>query len=299
MKPLYLSGSLGYTLLVNEQSQIIIFADMHSELPYCKENGIFISEWFKNISNNFKDMHNYLFLLEEVPRSDIKLKELWPSSPHTQKLKDIYINNSHIIQGIDIRPFLLPYSWELDSGTDLEKPSVKLKEYLNLIDLFFTLKLQFINDDLKYINTIPFLKKNYLGKHYINLKKKTISFIKINKNYLHKHINELININKNILEEINEIISDIMDWNSIAKIIQGINENKTSIILHAGLAHTTNIIKLLKKHYGYNIKEDSGLTDINDIENNNVNKNNINGCLHLPIYIEKQITENKLFEFLS
>lgn len=299
MNPLYLSGSLGYTLLVNKQCRIIIFADMHSELPYCEKNGIFISEWFKNISNNFKDTQNYLFLLEEVPRTEIKLKELWPSSPHTQKLKDLYINNSHIIQGIDIRPFLIPYSWELDSETTLDKPSVNLKEYLNLIDLFFTLNLQFINDDLKHINTIQFLKNNYLGKHYINLKNKTISFIKINRNYLHKHINELININKNILEEINEIISNIMEWYSIAKIIQGINENKTSIILHAGLVHTTNIIKLLKKHYGYTIKEDSGLTDMNDIENNNINKNNINGCLHLPIYIEKQITGDNLYGFLS
>lgn len=295
MATIYLNGSIGYTLLVKENIKILILADMHSKLPYCKENGIFISDWFKFINKYIKDTNNCLFLLEEVPRTGIELKELWPSSPHTQKLKDLYINNSHIIQGLDIRPLILPFSWELA----LQAPDTNLKDYLNLIDLFFTLNLKFINDDLKFINTPFFLKKNNLGIHYINLKKKTRLFIKTNKYYLSKNIKELININNNLLEQINDITSDIMEWYSVAKIIQGVNEKRKSIILHAGLAHTTNIIKLLKMYYGYNIENDFGLTDISDIENNNINDNNISGCLHLPFNIEKQLIGGKLFGFLS
>jgi hypothetical protein len=294
MAPLYLNGSIGYTFLVKKNIKILILADMHSKLPYCKENGVFISDWFKIISKYFKNTNNYLFLLEEVPRTGIELKELWPSSPHTQKLKDLYINNSHIIQGLDIRPLILPFSWELAS----QAPDTNLKEYLNLVDLFFTLNLKFINDDLKFINTTTFLKKNNLGLHYINVKKKARLFIKTNKNYLFKNIKELININNNLLEQINEITSEIMEWYSIAKIIQGINEKKTSIILHAGLAHTTNIIKLLEMYYGYNIETEFGLTDMSDIENNNINDNNISGCLYLPFNVEKQIIGGNLFGFL-
>ena len=297
MTTIYLNGSIGYTLLVKKNIKILILADMHSNLPYCKENGIFISDWFKIINKYIKDTHNCLFLLEEVPRIGMELKELWPSSPHTQKLKDLYINNSHIIQGLDIRPLILPFSWEL--ALDSKAPSLNLKEYLNLIDLFFTLKLKFINDDLKVINTTTFLKKNNLGIHYINLKKKVRLFVKTNNNYLFKNIKELIIVNNNLLEQINELTSEIMEWYSVAKIIQGINEDKTSIILHAGLAHTTNIIKLLKMYYGYNIENEFGLTDMSDIENNNINHNNISGCLHLPFNIEKQLIGGKLFGFLS
>ena len=295
MTTIYLNGSIGYTLLVKENIKILILADMHSKLPYCKENGIFISDWFKIINKYIKDTQNCLFLLEEVPRIGIELKELWPSSPHTQKLKDLYINNSHIIQGLDIRPLIIPFSWEL--ALESNAPSLNLKEYLNLIELFFTLNLKFINDDLKFINTIFFLKKNYLGIHYLNLKKKVRLFIKTNKYYLSKNIKELVIININLLEQINEITSEIMEWYSIAKIIQGVNENKTSIILHAGLAHTTNIIKLLEMNYGYNKTNDFGLTDMSDIEN--INENNINGCLQVPNYIEKQFIGGNLFGFLS
>ena len=150
MSNINLNGSIGYTLLIKNKIKILILADMHSNLPYCKTDGIFISDWFKN-------KYNSKILLEEVPRVGPQLKELWPSSPHTQKLKEEYIKNSHIIQGVDIRPLLIPFSWELASDEDTH--SLKLKEYLELINLFFTLKLDFIKNDLKHIYSKEFLKK--------------------------------------------------------------------------------------------------------------------------------------------
>jgi len=166
MSNIYLNGSIGYTLLIKNNIKILILADMHSNLPYCKKDGIFISDWFKN-------KYNSRILLEEVPRVGPILKELWPSSPHTQKLKEEYIKNSHIIQGVDIRPLLIPFSWELASNeNDTQAPIINLKEYLELINLFFTLKLDFIKNDLKHIYSKEFLKKKKKRKNFLILKKK-------------------------------------------------------------------------------------------------------------------------------
>ena len=287
MAPIYyLNGSIGYTFLVNQNIQVLILADMHSELPYCKKDGVFISDWFKKKQKS-------KILLEEVPRSQSQLKELWPSSIHTQKLKEVYLNNSNIIQGLDVRPELIPFSLELAFDKDVK--SVNLKKYLIFIDLFFTLKLKFIQDNLNYIYTTNFLKKNELGEHYINLKKKVKLFVKKYKNQLDKNIKDLIKNNDNFLEQVNELTSEIMEWYSIAKIIQGVNKNTTSFILHAGLAHTTNIIKLLKLYYGYTIKEEFGITNMNQLKSNQV----ITGCLPLSGDIEQQFGGCKLLNFLS
>jgi hypothetical protein len=273
MSNIYLNGSIGYTLLIKNNIKILILADMHSNLLYCKKDGIFISDWFKN-------KYNSRILLEEVPRVGPLLKELWPLSPHTQKLKEEYIKNSHIIQGVDIRPLLIPFSWEL--VYDDYTPSVKLKEYLELINLFFTLKLDFIKNDLKHIYSEKFFKKKKIGKHFLILKKIIIRLIKKNKIYLDKDIKDVIKDNKKLLQQINNILSDIMEWYIIAKIYQGINENKTSFIIHAGLAHTTNIINLLKNYYNYKVINDFGRTNMHNL---NIEST---GCLHLPIDIENQ-----------
>ena len=282
MSNIYLNGSIGYTLLIKNNIKILILADMHSNLPYCKKDGIFISDWFKN-------KYNSKILLEEVPRVGPILKELWPSSPHTQKLKEEYIKNSHIIQGVDIRPLLIPFSWELASDeNDTLTPSVNLKEYLELINLFFSLKLDFIKNDLKHIYSKEFLKKKKIGKNFLILKRIITFLIKKNKNYLDKDIKDLIKDNNNLLEQINNILSDIMEWYIIAKIYQGINENKTSFIIHAGLAHTTNIINLLKNYYNYKVINDFGTTNIES-----------NGCLHLPMNIENQFGGCNPFGFFT
>ena len=275
MSHIYLNGSIGYTFLVKDNIKLLILADNHSLLDYCKINGIFISDWFKNKPNS-------KILLEEVPRVGHQLEELWPLSPHTQKLKDSYIKNSHIIQGVDIRPFLVPFSWELAS----DKQNLNLKEYLKLIDLFFSLKLDFVKNDLKYIYSEKFFKKKKIGKHFLILKSILMLFIKKNKINLDKNIKDLMKDNKQMLEQINNLLSDIMEWYIIAKIYQGINENKTSFIIHAGLAHTTNIILLLKKYYNYKVINDFGVTNMSNLD---LEKN---GCLYLPINIDKQFGGN-------
>ena len=285
MSKINLNGSIGYTLLSKDNIKILVLADMHSELPYCEKNGIFISDWLKN---KFKSK----ILLEEVPRVGPKLKELWPTSPHTQKLKEEYIKNSHIIQGVDIRPFLIPYSWEL--SFDKDAPDYNLKQYLNYINLFCNLKLDFLRNDLKNVYSVEYLKKSKLGEHYLYLKKKIKNYVRTNKFNLSIKVKDLVKKNENILEQLNDLLSEIMEWYIIAKIYQGLSEGKTQFIIHAVLAHTTNVIYLLKNKYQYLIEENYGTTDMKNLNNENT------GCLQLPFDIEKQFGGyEKKFGFLD
>ena len=273
-KDLFLSGSIGYTFLNDNNKKILILSDMHSKMPYCN-NGMFISEWLKTKKTS-------KVLLEEVPRLGSKLKELWPSSPHTQKLKEMYLNNSTVINGVDIRPFLIPYSWEL-IFEKYELPDINLKEYLEYIDNFFQLKHNFFINDLKLVYTKNFLDNSKLGEHFFKMKNNVEEYVKENKNVLGKKVKILINTNNPIIfEKINDIISNIMEWYIIAKIF---NENtNNNFIVHAGLLHTSNINKLLLTHYKFKLTNFDGIYSIDD-----VNKENTKGCLILPTVIDKQL----------
>ena len=164
-----ISGSIGYTVLTNNKDKdILILADNHSQLPYCK-NGKFVSDWMKS-KNNSK------ILLEEVPRIGNNLKELWPDAPHTQKLKNLFLENSIEIDGVDVRPFLIPFSWELVE----EVNDIKLKEYLDLLDKFFMLEHPYFIKKLNKVYTKEYLDNSKLGNHFFNMKNQVQNYVKQN-----------------------------------------------------------------------------------------------------------------------
>ena len=107
-------------------------------------------------------------------------------------------------------------------------------------------------------------------------------YVKSHKKFLNISIKELTKNNSVVLEQINEIISYIMEWYVIAKMYQSILEGKKTIIIHAGLAHTTNILVSLQNIYKFKILKEEGLTDLDQY--NKIS----NGCLQLPSDIEKQ-----------
>ena len=78
-------GTIGYVFLIKNNRKIIVLSDQHDVLPSC-ENKINIAEWFKRKFNSSK------ILLEEVPRENQKLIELWETSPHTQELKNLFFH---------------------------------------------------------------------------------------------------------------------------------------------------------------------------------------------------------------
>lgn len=299
-KNINLSGSIGYTLLEKNMFpnygdvDILILADMHDELEYCKNNGLFISEWFSSINMKKKTK----ILLEEVPRIGVALKELWPSSPHTQKLKDLYLLDNTPIEGIDPRPFMIPYSWGLLYDTNINSDNIELpkgddtlKEHCNMITEFYSLKHEFFIKSLKNIYNVNYLSSPLgtpLGQHFLDLKKSIIQFIKKNNNFKDMKIKEIVKTNVNIMNTIDEDISSIMEWYTIAKIFESLNEGITSFIIHAGLAHTTKLISLLKTYYGFNITKENGTTNMNtnfDTQSS--------GCLLLPNEIGKLFGGNR------
>jgi hypothetical protein len=264
-----INGSIGYTLLENGKNKVLILSDMHSELPYCEKNGIFVSDWMKSKTKS-------KILLEEVPRTDSTLKELWPSSPHTQKLKELYLGNSIVINGVDVRPFLIPYSWELMNEPNIKIPIYNLRKYMEFIDNFFQIKHDYMKKELKNVYTKKYLYKSKLGDHFSEMKKNVLEYIRSNKNLLNTPISK---IDKNILEKINIIISNIMEWYIIAKIYEQDNNN---FVVHAGLLHTSNLNSLLIKKYNYKLINFDGIIDIEDGDKKS------NGCLKLPFNINNQ-----------
>jgi len=101
---------------------------------------------------------------------------------------------------------------------------------------------------------------------------------------LKKYVKELVPNNHLMFEQINNFISDIMEWYIIAKIL---NENsKNNFIVHAGLLHTSNLNKLLLSDYGFKLTNFEGIYSIDDADKNS------NGCLILPESINKQFGGN-------
>ena len=278
----YIYGTIGYTILknINFNNKIIILADMHDTLPNCT-NQTSISDWFKTKFKSSK------ILLEEVSREDLKLEELWSNSPHTQELKKLFINNPQLIHAIDIRPQLIPFSWELITKIEND---ISLKNYINDIDKFFCLKLTYFIKKIANYNKNKQYKTKLL-KYFIIIKKKYGIFIQKYKNYINYTIKQIYLKKLEILYQLNNILDEIMEWYICANII--LNESQP-IILHTGLIHSEKVIKWLITHYNYITVYKYGINSIDKItfeKKQSFFPNelpNMSGCIQLPMDIDKQ-----------
>ena len=274
-------GAIGYSILKNDKHKLLIFSDRHDQLKDCYGPHYEMSNIFDKTSDN----NNVVVMLEEVDRTKRTeyIQLLFPS-PHTTALKDIFINNSDDIIGVDIRPFLIKFSISIENKNI---NTTSLYDYFYEIDKFYSLKLDLLNNDLaKNIKTdlgdiysYEKLKDTTLGEHFLAIKQKCINFINRNKNNLYNKIKDYLN--DDIIEEINDILSDIMDWYICAIIIK--NQNKPCLI-HAGLAHTTQIIDYLTNSYNYNITKNIGITHMKNLDDHNNN-----GCIDISTDILKEL----------
>jgi len=276
-----LYGSIGYTYLINETLEknnypkyILVLSDNHSKLPYCN-NYKMISDWLKEKINTNN------ILLEEVPRDNSqKLKDIFINSDHTQKLKKFFINNSNLILGIDIRPLLIKFSWELLELTEM--PKLTLNQYLEDIDEFFYFnnhKIKNINKNYEkgnIINSPCYIQFEVIKKIYLNYRKKNI-------NHLNQLLSYIYDNHKIILEDLNNILDNIMEFYVILNIFKPQIDSK-NIIIHTGLVHSEKIIYWLNNYYSYKIIEEKG---INKIEENEI-KAIKNGCLELSKTIDNK-----------
>lgn len=272
-------GLVGYTLLEKDNKNILIFADIHDGVTYCNNNSIGISDWLKSRFNKNQ------ILIEEVSLKNVKLKDLWPGSRHTQELKKLVKNYNSNVSAVDIRPLLIPFSWEL-----LEKyPKMGILsfgKYLIYIDDFFNsngvLYNTIIINELNKLKTNKYYQKILL--HYKIIKEEYL--VLKNNNDLDIPIIKIYK-KQDLLEEVNNIISFIMEWYIVLLSLNSYNNT----IIHSGLAHTTRLNNILEKFYNFNIIEKKGLNHMRDIDYDKV----YSACIMIPEHINSRF--NKKFGF--
>lgn len=270
-----LYGTIGHTILTKGNKKIIVFADKHDKLPKCGES-VKIADWFNNKIKKSK------LLLEEVPRGSVELSELWTESEHTQDLKNLYLKNPNIIVGLDIRPLVIPFSWETykDRYQNNEIESIKIGEYLRPTNDFFSLKNQWLINNFPKYNTKT-LKNTKVGEHFLKIKNNFRYILVTNKKIFYKTLINVIEQDENFLYLFNDILDQIMEWYICANVELNTDNN---IMIHAGLAHSDVIIDLLRDFYGYTILEENGINSMNDLF---INDSPI-GCTNISSEIDKQ-----------
>jgi hypothetical protein len=270
-----ISGSIGYTLLKHKyyNKYVLLLADVHDGVEYCKQDSIMIDDFLKLKDNND-------ILLEEAVREQLDLSDLWPSSLHTGKLKKL--NKEDLkIKPIDIRPLLLPFSWELYGYQNSKIPNMTLLEYLKLINDFFSLN----NNKLMRDYIVPEVKKLDQSKqfkitvmsHFNELRDIYKDLIKDAKEYLDMDMIKVYKTNQDLLEKINNLISMIMEWYIILLITNSTNNT----IIHAGLAHSNRLLDLLIQVFQFNLLKSFGVNTMNEINNE------MKSCISIPNNINK------------
>ena len=274
---MYLSGSVGYVLLKHKYSpkHILLLSDIHDSVNYCRQDSVMIDKWLKS-----KD--NYDILLEEAVRENLSLTDLWPGAEHTQRLKELNKTNKKI-KPIDIRPLLIPFSWELlptivNSKEYSKQINMSLEEYLSIIDKIFNYKssklmVQYIVPEIKKLNeNIDSKIKKLLLEHFEEMKESYLEFREDYKEYLKKSMIEIYKLDESILEQINEITGMLMEWYILLLVLN----NNTNSILHMGLAHSNRILDFLTEVYSFEIIEKTGINYMKEI------KNAPDACLLIP-----------------
>jgi hypothetical protein len=262
-------GALGYTILKKNNIKIMLISDMHNVNEKCGDT--YISDWLKR-------QQNIKLLLEEIPISQNKdydfsanFKELWPNASHTKKLRELYEKNSNKIVGLDIRGELIPFSWELLKDNHFE--SITLKDYLNDLNRFFKLSHPFFIEKLNKIYKQSIIKdpRSNIRVHFNLCRNKYNKYKRENEDIMNRNIEYIFNNNKEKLEEINQILCDCMELYTIMEIYNQGLKGTRRFIIHAGLFHTSNIKNLFTDIYKFKIIDNNGLTNFEDIENNNHN----------------------------
>jgi hypothetical protein len=116
-----------------------------------------------------------------------------------------------------------------------------------------------------------------LMKHFLKLKD---SYDNLKTQYDNNVL--VINIDEVFKNKIDELLSSIMEWYTIAKIFYNNEFCINKFIIHAGLFHTTNLNNILIDSYGYEKINSDGEIDINKI------KDDDNNCLKIPFSVNNQ-----------
>lgn len=261
---LNISGLVSYTILLNPINNkfIILLGDVHDGVSYCEKDKI----WIDRILDKLLHKNKIKVLLEEVPRDGLELVELWPNAEHTQRLKKWFLQNQDKIIPIDIRPYLIPFSHQKYNLKMLEESekNIKMNEYLKTLNSLFKLNSiplkQSITFFKKIINALED-KSTQKGifKMYKILKQKFIDLIK--KINLEGTFEETIKNDPEWFNQLEELKLNIMDWYTSLLLLGNYHS-----IVHFGLAHYLNVLKVLENNFKFKIIYQNGLNSLKNIE---------------------------------
>lgn len=263
----YLSGATGYTILKRNNKSILLLADIHDGVNYCLNNQP--ADYIDNFLRNYSKTHQIL-LEESINDPQLNLTDLWPNAEHTRKLKTLKENNNKIIP-TDIRPYLIPFSWQLVKSNNKYK-ELLINKYLYHFTLFFNKKgkiyekfilpyYEFVNSaDLVILENIFFQIKNLYLKEFTIYKNLTIE--------------EIIKIDEEYMHSVDNINSLIMEYYILILIFS----DKRDSIIHTGLAHSTRLKSILIEELKFTIIKDVSMTQIEQY----TGSDNTNACILNP-----------------
>lgn len=270
-----ISGAVGYTLLrknLPEPFYVLLFADIHDGVEYCQKDTMMIDTLLERLSNNN-------VLLEEAPRTNFTLTELWPNAPHTQKLKELNHNNQRITP-VDIRPFLIPFSWELFGMNKEVKEKygeIKFNDYLKILDDILNhckfpdmLKKDIGDLCVGEKDTHPNLYNISILRHFKIIAEEFNKFKNDNKELLNKTMLEMYNNHKDVLENVNNLTSNMMEW----YVLLLVYNSKKNAIIHVGLAHSERLLGILTQTHQFFIEKQIGRNKLDTISNMS--------CVYIP-----------------
>ena len=314
-KIIKISGSIGMVKLSNNNKNIYMFYDDHSNKKYClTSESIFLYDLFDQV---IKSNSDYVVLLEEPFINNYSnIKFLWNDTPHIIKFRSFYKKimkkcsdfKECYVYPIDIRLLLSDVSFD-EIISNLNNPeyfngfNIKTLKYFEYLMYLFDYQIQ---NDIDNNNKIPdknllFIKKIFnkykSDKYYEKLLNQFDNiynnFIFPNKDleiqqFAIKYKQEFYtffsgfpfeNSNQNnFLDQYDKLLNGIMEFYTYI-LIQGIS-NK-NIIVYTGYYHSNNLTYILKKYFDYKeVYKQGQVTNINNIDDTDI----IN-CLH----IEKNI----------
>jgi hypothetical protein len=300
---LNISGTIGLSILENENNKIFIFYDDHQNKKYCKDS-FFISNLLDNIIKDPKYNKDTCLILEEpfIGKND-KIKILWSESKHLEYFRQFYskiINKcgkNKVCFGFpaDIRLSLLDISIEeIMDNVEINKYKIKIFDYFKHILFLFDIELLTSDNNIINFLKIVFLKYTK-SNYYIELEKKIVNFYKkfikdkkdimINdfiKTLSPEHYNFKYNKGYPFLKQ-----SDIYFFDETDKILSGIMEFFMIIMIillpykfkfiYAGYYHSNNIKHILMNTYNYKLITEYGITENIEI----INDSTINNCINV------------------
>jgi len=315
-----ISGSIGMVQLKNNDKNVYIYYDDHSNIKYCSSNdSIFLYGLFENIIG--KNFDHIVLLEEPFVNNYSNIKFLWNDTPHVIKFRNFYKKiikkcsdtKKCYVFPVDIRLIICDVSFdELLSNIDNKQYSddynITTNEYFKYILYLFdyigyndeTFKncdknILFIKKIFDKFNSSEYYHKlsgqfDILYNNYIrpNLTLKIFDFINMYNNgsysffsgYPYENINPNSNEN-NFFDQYDKLINGIMEF-YIFILVTGLSYKNISI--YTGYYHSNNLAYILKKYYNY--KQIYSVGNTENIEK--INEKDISNCL----YIDKKIFNN-------